>query len=111
MRGHAAVAAQALDDGALVAAVLDDYEAAPIAPRLRAALRLVEKLTSRPDEMTRSDIAAAVESGITHGEIEDLAHVVYLFSIYNRLAEALGWQPQSDAAVQQGARRLLTHGY
>jgi alkylhydroperoxidase family enzyme len=93
--------------------VLDDFEAAPIRPELRAMLRFLKKMTLEPDALTGDDAAAVRVAGVSEQALRDAIHVAYLFNIYDRLADAMGWHvpdPSSGSYVA-GARRLLRRGY
>ncbi len=65
--------------------VLEDYRTAPIDDRLKAALIAIEKA--------------------------DALHVAFLFNIYTRLADTLGWQVPDAPVFRQMAKRLLKRGY
>jgi alkylhydroperoxidase family enzyme len=93
--------------------VLDDFEAAPIRPQLRATLRFLKKMTLEPDALTRDDAASVRATGVDDQALRDAIHVAYLFNIYDRLADAMGWHvpdPSSGSYVAT-ARRLLRRGY
>ena len=93
--------------------MLDDFEAAPIRPQLRATLRFLKKMTLEPDALTREDAAAVRAAGVDDQALREAIHVAYLFNIYDRLADAMGWhvpEPSSGSYVA-GARRLLRRGY
>ena len=48
----------ALGDKALVQAVLDDWQTAPVPEALRATLGFLKKLTLAPDQIVRADVDA-----------------------------------------------------
>ena len=54
-----------------------------------------------------------VRAGVSNQAIEDAMEVAFLFNIYDRLADAMGWDVPSRAGgyYQMAARRLLKHGY
>ena len=93
--------------------VLDDFETAPIDARLRAALRFLRTMTLEPDALTADDARAALAAGVDKQALAEAAHVAYLFNIYDRLADSMGWHvPETTAGYYQvAARRLLKHGY
>jgi alkylhydroperoxidase family enzyme len=92
-------------------AILDDVETAPIGPPLRAMLRLLETFTLRPAELTPAAVRVALEAGVTREQVRDAFYVAFLFNIYDRLADTLGWE-LPDARYYEGAgQRLLHHGY
>ena len=90
--------------------VLDDFESAPIDVRLKATLRFLRKMTLA---LTGDDARAVLATGVDKEALTDAIHVAYLFNIYDRLADAMGWHvpEKSQGAYQAGARRLLSRGY
>lgn len=54
-----------------------------------------------------------METGVERAALVDAIHVAYLFNIYDRLADAMGWHvpERSLGSYEVGARRLLDHGY
>jgi len=93
--------------------VLDDFESAPISERLRATLRFLRKMTLEPDALTRDDARAVLAAGVDKTALTDAIHVAYLFNIYDRLADSMGWHVPDPAAgyYQVAASRLLKQGY
>jgi alkylhydroperoxidase family enzyme len=91
--------------------VLSDYRTAPIDEGLRATLGLLEKLTLTPDEVTPADVVAVRAHGVSDAAIEDAMYVAYLFAMYNRIADTLGFAVPAGAANQMIARILLLAGY
>jgi hypothetical protein len=69
---------------------------------VRAALRFLEILTLRPDDLTPSDLQAARAAGLADDAIRDAALVCAVFSMVTRLADTLKWAiPASfDATVK-----------
>lgn len=93
--------------------MLDDYTTAPIDDRLRATLGLLEKMTLRHESLTADDIRAVRRTGVSKAAIRDALEVAFLFNIYDRLADSMGWDvpSRSTGYYQTGAKRLLEHGY
>jgi alkylhydroperoxidase family enzyme len=93
--------------------VLDDFESAPIDDRLRATLRFLRKMTLEPDALTPDDARAVLAAGVDTAALRDAIHVAYLFNIYDRLADSMGWHVPDVAGgyYQVAAKRLLTRGY
>ena len=84
-------------DEAVVAAALEDPEQAPIAPRLRAGLAIVEAMTRRPGGPYADVIARAREAGLDDHAIEDAANVAFHFNYINRVADAFDFElPDAD---------------
>jgi uncharacterized peroxidase-related enzyme len=92
--------------------VLTDYETAPIEPKLRAILAYLEKLTLTPEAIGPEDVAPLRAAGLSDEAIADAVHVCALFNIYDRLADALGWEvPASPEFWSAQSRYLLKSGY
>jgi alkylhydroperoxidase family enzyme len=93
--------------------VLDDFESAPIDPKLKATLRFLRKMTLEPDSLTGEDARAVLSAGVDRRALTEAIHVAYLFNVYDRLADTMGWHvPEvSTGYYQTAARRLLRRGY
>jgi hypothetical protein len=59
------------------------------------------------------DVRAVMRAGVSKPAIRDAMEVAFLFNIYDRLADAMGWHvpPLAGGYYQVAARRLLTRGY
>jgi alkylhydroperoxidase family enzyme len=93
--------------------VLDDYRTAPIDEKLRATLAFLEKMTRDHQRLGPEDVRAVLAAGVSKQAIADAIEVAFLFNVYDRLADAMGWDvPAVSTGYYQGAaRRLLTRGY
>lgn len=93
--------------------VLDDFESAPVSDRLRATLGFLHKMTLEPDALTPDDARAVLAAGVDKAALAEAIHVAYLFNIYDRLADAMGWHVPDKATgyYKLAASRLLKHGY
>ena len=93
--------------------VLAGDRTAPVDGRVRAMLPLLEKMTKTPDALTLEDVRVVMRAGVSKGAIEEALEVAFLFNIYDRLADTMGWEvPARDSgAYAAAARRLLGHGY
>jgi alkylhydroperoxidase family enzyme len=98
-------------DAAKVKAILDDYTTAPIDERLRSTLGFLSKLTLTPKDVTPSDIEPMRAAGASDKAIEEAIYVCTLFSIIDRIADAMDFEV---AAPELGPRTgwiLLKLGY
>jgi alkylhydroperoxidase family enzyme len=97
----------------LIQQVLDDYATAPIDERLRATLGLLETMTLRHESLTTENVRIVMRAGVSKSAIRDALEVAFLFNIYDRLADSMGWDvpSRSTGYYQSGAKRLLEHGY
>jgi len=93
--------------------VLDDYATAPVDDRLRATLGLLRKMTLDHEHLEAEDVRAVLRAGVSPAAIQDALEVAFLFNVYDRLADAMGWDvpPEAGGYYQVAARRLLKHGY
>ena len=93
--------------------MLDDYTTAPIDDRLRATLGLLKKMTLDHGGLGPDDVRAVMRAGVSKSAIEDAIEVAFLFNIYDRMADAMGWDvpPRGGGYYQVAARRLLKQGY
>jgi uncharacterized protein YciW len=97
-------------DESLVAALLDDVDAAPVNARMRPVLRYVRKLTRTPSRMTPADVEAVLAAGWNERALHDAVSVCALFNLMNRLVDGLGIQAGEDY-FQVAAERLASQGY
>lgn len=65
------------------------------------------------DSLGPEDVRAVVRAGVSRQAIQDAMEVAFLFNIYDRLADAMGWDvpPRTGGYYQVAARRLLKRGY
>ena len=93
--------------------VLDDPETAPITPQLRATLTFLRKMTLDPAGLGPEDARAVLAVGVSRRALLEAIHVAYLFNIYDRLADTMGWDvPQDEGAYAASAKNLLSsQGY
>jgi AhpD family alkylhydroperoxidase len=91
-------------------AALADYRTAPIAPRLRSALALLEEMTLRPEALTPV-VGTLLSEGMPYADIEDALGVGAVFNIIARYANALGFAVPSEAEFDKAADMLLKRGY
>jgi uncharacterized peroxidase-related enzyme len=107
---HTATAqAFGIDEG-LVAALLDDLDAAAVEERMKPVLAYVGKLTRTPSRMTSADAEAVYAAGWDETALHDAVSVCALFNFMNRLVEGLGIQAGEDY-FQEAAERLASQGY
>ena len=59
-------------------------------------LDFVSKLTKEPASMTEADVEALRSAGFSDSAVHDIVQVSALFAYYNRLADGLGIDPESD---------------
>lgn len=93
--------------------VLYDHISAPIDEKLRATLGFLKKMTLEHEALTPDDARAVLATGVTREALTEAMHVAYLFNIYDRLADTMGWDvpAQESGYYESAARRLLAKGY
>jgi alkylhydroperoxidase family enzyme len=93
--------------------VLDDYTTAPIGDTLRATLGLLKTMTLDHGNLAPEDVRAVLRTGVSKQAIQDALEVAFLFNIYDRLADSMGWHvPELNGGYYQvAAKRLLKQGY
>lgn len=79
--------------------------------QVRATLGFLEKLTLRPDEVTRADADAVRAAGVSDDALVDAIHVCAFFSMIVRLADSLGWEIPPFEAFLERADAMLANGY
>jgi uncharacterized peroxidase-related enzyme len=107
---HGAIAVHGIDRST-VEAVINDYRAAPISPRLAAALTFIEKLTRDPTDITPDDVRDAFAGGVSTADLTDAAAVAALFNIITRYANALDFEIPTAEDFAKSAKMLLRRGY
>ena len=91
--------------------VLDNYRTAPIDEKLRAMLGLLEIFTLHPEQLGPSDVRAVLDTGVTREAIRDAFYVAFLFNVYDRLADTLGWELPRQSYYAKAGQFLLKKGY
>jgi uncharacterized peroxidase-related enzyme len=73
-----------------------NYRVAPLEPRMRAMLDFAWKLTETPSEVIEQDRDALRAAGLDNEDIFDLAQVIGLFNLSNRMAIATDMMPNAE---------------
>lgn len=94
MEAHAADLRVEVQDDELVRQVAIDHRAAALSPRQRAMLDFAWKLTREPRAMTRDDVDRLRAHGLDDGAVTDVVQVAAYFNYINRVADALGVDPE-----------------
>jgi hypothetical protein len=70
-------------------------------------------MTLEHEKLDADDVRAVLTLGVSKQAIADAMEVAFLFNIYDRLADTMGWHvpPESGGYYQLAAQRLLKHGY
>lgn len=79
---------------ALVDAIARDWRTAPLDETDRALCAYAEKLTLAPAEMGEADVEALRAARLDDVAIHDATQIIGFFNYINRVADALGVQPE-----------------
>ncbi len=85
------LAAQVLADG-----IATNWRHADLDERRIAICAYAEKLTARPHELAESDLHALRAVGLSDEEVWDVAEIASMYNFTNRMALALGQQPNEQ---------------
>lgn len=112
-RSHAAFAGAQLEGGtALVDAVLENRETAPITPKMRALLAIAEAVAKGGKNVSDPLVEAARAEGVTDVELHDAVLVAAAFCMFNRYVDGLRATTPTDASAYDAmATRITSCGY
>ena len=79
---------------AYVHALVKDWEKAPLSPADQALCRLAAKITHQHDQMSPGDLDELRAHGFDDHGIHDAVQVIAYFNYINRVAHALGVEPE-----------------
>ena len=70
-------------------------------------------MTLEPERLEPADVRAVLDTGVSLDAVREAMHVAYLFNIYDRLADAMGWDvpAQESGFYESSATMLLKRGY
>lgn len=94
-----------------VAAVLEDWRTAPVSDRLRATLKYLEMLTLRPSEVNGGTMRELKAAGLNDRAIREATYVCFLFSVLDRLADALDFAMPTEDQARTIGRITFRLGY
>ena len=95
---------------AVVPALLDDIDSAPIDARLRPILRYVRKLTLTPSRLVEADAAAVYDAGWNSEALFHAIAIAAYFNFCNRITAGAGLDVP-DATLREAAKQLAEKGY
>jgi uncharacterized peroxidase-related enzyme len=90
-RGLGAGAAEALADHVAI-----NWRHADLDDRQRAICDYAERLTAEPRRLAEADLHALRAVGLSDDEVWDVAEIASMYNFTNRMALALGQQPNED---------------
>jgi uncharacterized peroxidase-related enzyme len=95
----------------LVERLVEDFDNAPITPKLRPLLVFVRKLMLTPSVMTQADADAVFASGWDEHALHDAIAVTARAAFMQRLVEGHGFIPFSKEAAKERAKKRIKLGY
>jgi uncharacterized peroxidase-related enzyme len=97
---HGASLRVQLGDPVLAERISYDWRRAGLDPRRAAICAYAEKLTLRPREVTRTDLDALLDVGLTLEEAWDVAEITAMYNLTNRMAMATNMLPNLEYSAQ-----------
>ena len=113
MSSHAATSRFLFKDkNQVVDLVLDDYQSAPIAEKLKALLLIAGKVQQSGKAVLQEDVDKARGAGATDREIHDTVLIAATFCMFNRYVDGLAsLTPTDPKAYEEMGKRLGEKGY
>ncbi len=96
---------------ALVQAVFEDWQTAPVSEALRAVLGLVRALTLTPLAVTTAHVAQARALGVSDAQIREAIYICGMFNMIVRLSDALDFVVPDTSAASGYGEAALSRGY
>lgn len=93
---HGAAVRALSGDPALGEAMVMNYRSAPLDARTRAMLDFAALVTENSHKVTEADRDALRAQGFSDRDIFDIVSVVGFFSMSNRIASAIGMEPNAE---------------
>lgn len=111
--GHFAIAALQMENGDdIVRAVRAMPDEAPISTKMKALLRIAEKVRIGGRNVLGADVDAARAAGATDVEIHDAVLIAATFALFNRYADGLeATIPEDPHFHDNVAPRIVAQGY
>jgi uncharacterized peroxidase-related enzyme len=97
---HGAALREALGDPVLGERISYDWRRAGLDQRRATICAFAEKLTVQPREVTREDLQALIDAGLTQAEAWDVAEVAAMYNFTNRMAMATNMLPNPEYSGQ-----------
>jgi len=70
-------------------------------------------MTLEPDKLVPEDVRPVLALGVSRQAVADAMHVAFLFNVFDRLADAMGWDVPAAGSDfwRSSAKMLLSRGY
>ena len=107
-----AVAANAYfnDQGETVSCVIQNIDTSNISDKMKALLRIADKVQKSGKQVLKTDIEKAFENGASDEEIHDTVLIAAAFCMFNRYVDGLGTTPANPEEYAEMGKRM-TQGY
>lgn len=87
-------------------------ETEKLSDKMRALLKIAEKVRANASLLTREDVAAATEAGASDGDTQLAVLISAAFCMYNRCVDGFRARtPAKVSAYDERARQIADHGY
>ena len=96
MTSHGAALRDLTKDPLLVDALMSNYRHAELPAKERRMLDFVIKVTTASETCSEADVKALRKDGWTDEDVMDIVEVTAMFNFTNRVANALGWKPNTE---------------
>ena len=81
-----------------------NWRGAKLTPRQRALVKFAVRVTRLPAALRRQDIETLRKHGLTDRDILDAVEVIAYFNYINRVADALGIDPEPETPKPRARR-------
>ena len=90
-----------------------DGEVGAVNQKVLSTLDLLRKMTLDHRNLTAADVRRVLDAGVSKAAIADALEVAFLFNIYDRLADSMGWDVPATGSgyYEVAAKRLIRRGY
>lgn len=96
LTAHGAAVRELSGDPALGEALVMNYRVAPLSDRHRAMLDFASKIAAASNEIEEPDRQTLRDAGFAEKDIWDIAEVAAFFNMTNRMASAVGMEPNPE---------------
>jgi uncharacterized peroxidase-related enzyme len=112
-QSHAAAARVHFQENrGLVDQVLADVSTAAVSAKMKALLRIADKVRRDGRLVQAADVEVARAEGADDKAIHDTVLIAAVFCMFNRYVEGLGtWAPRDPSAYEESGLRLANQGY
>lgn len=110
---HKIIASKFGIDEAMIDALVEDIDSAPVDEKLKPILRYVGKLTRLPTQLTAKDSAAVFDAGWSERALYDAVQVCAIFNFMNRIIEGTGvtFDYAKNPEIADELRNRENHSY